>query len=591
MPRLALLALFAVVCARADDKPTALDLWPAKPPGDVAAKGEERDLTKDADSLIAGKRLIRLGNVSKPTITVYRPAKPNGTCVIVCPGGGYHILAHDLEGTEVCQWLNRIGVTAVLLKYRVPAPPKGPRHLPALMDAQRAVSLVRSKASEWKIDPKKIGILGFSAGGHLAAVTATGEDKRAYDAIDKTDEASCRPNFAVLIYPAYLTDRKVEKLSSDLVVTKDTPPTFLAHANDDPVPAEGSAILYLALKKARVPAELHVWQGGGHGYGLRKTDRPVTAWPERCEEWLRERGLLAKPASAGGPFPLIDDAGAWRRLPLAGRDVGKPLPEWAAALAGPLPRTAAALLELDRLHRAQSPLGLALAARVRLAAARENKCAWTEAVARADLGRAGETEVGDEAVLAFARKLTTAAYSVTDEEVANLRKHLGDAKLVALVQLLAYANFQDRLVLALGVGGDVLPPLDVRVDRTMPVGEPPRRRAPGIAPRPVKVVLNEEGWTKEEYEDLQKKMSGQKAREPRIPVPTWDEVKKRIPAGAPVPTKPVGIRWSLVCSGHQPQLASAWSACTRAFGEEAKQDRVFEESLFWVVTRSITCFY
>jgi acetyl esterase/lipase len=294
MPRLALLALLVAAGARAEDKPTTLDLWPGKPPGEISAKGEERDLTTPKDNLIAGKRLIRLGHVSKPTITAYLPEKPNGTCVIVCPGGGYNILALDLEGTEVCQWLNRLGVAAVLLKYRVPAPKKWPRHPGALMDAQRAVRLVRSKAAEWKIDPNKIGILGFSAGGHLAAVTATGKDTPAYEPIDKADEVSCRPNFAVLVYPAYLCDDKREKLSADLVVTKDTTPMFLAHAGDDPVPAEGSALLYLALKKARVPAELHVWSAGGHGYGLRKTEMPVTTWPDRCEEWLRQRGLLPR---------------------------------------------------------------------------------------------------------------------------------------------------------------------------------------------------------------------------------------------------------------------------------------------------------
>ncbi len=298
MSRLLLLALLAAPCTRAADKPMVLDLWPGKPPGIVTAQGEERDLTTPKDNLIAGKRLIRLGHVSKPTITAYLPAKPNGTCVIVCPGGAYSILALDLEGTEVCEWLNRLGVTAVLLKYRVPAPKEGSRHLPALMDAQRAVSLVRSKAEEWKIDPKKIGILGFSAGGHLAAVTATGENKRAYEAIDKADEVSCRPDFAVLIYPGYLADRKGEKLTGDLVITKETPPMFLAHAHDDPVTPVGSALLYLALKRARVPAELHVWSAGGHGYGLRKTALPVTSWPERCEEWLGQRGLLGEAAKA-----------------------------------------------------------------------------------------------------------------------------------------------------------------------------------------------------------------------------------------------------------------------------------------------------
>jgi acetyl esterase/lipase len=297
MARIAVLALVFATFVSADDKPTTLDLWPGKPPGLIVADGNERDTTKPKDNLIAGKRLIRLGHVSKPTITVYKPAKDKdtGTCVIVCPGGAYNILALDLEGTEVCEWLNRQGITGVLLKYRVPAPKMGARHLPALMDAQRAVSLVRSRASEWNIDPKKIGILGFSAGGHLAAVTATGEDKRAYETIDTIDEVSSRPNFAVLIYPGYLTDAKREKLAPELQITKNTPPMLLVHAGDDPVPPESSALMYLALKKAGVPAELHIWAKGGHGYGLRKTDQPVTAWTERAEEWFKGRGLMNPP--------------------------------------------------------------------------------------------------------------------------------------------------------------------------------------------------------------------------------------------------------------------------------------------------------
>lgn len=303
MPRMVsslLLLLVVSGTGKASDERTVLDLWPGKPPGQVAATGTETDLTKPTDNLIAGKRLIRLGQVSKPTLTIYRPVreKDTGACVIVCPGGGYNILALDLEGTEVCAWLNGLGVTAVLLKYRVPAPKMGARHLPAAMDAQRAVSLVRSKAADLKIDPKRIGILGFSAGGHLAAVTATGYDKRLYDALDKIDEVSCRPDFTVLVYPAYLTDKKMETLAPEVRVTRDTPPTFLAHAGNDPVPAENSALLYLALKREKVPAALHVWEKGGHGYGLRKSAEPVTGWPARCEEWLQGRGLL-KPSSSG----------------------------------------------------------------------------------------------------------------------------------------------------------------------------------------------------------------------------------------------------------------------------------------------------
>src|SRR5262245_31244110 len=248
MRHLALLCVLLVSCAQAaDDKPATIDVWPGKPPGVIAATGEEKDTSQPGKGLVAGKTVIRLGNVSKPTLTVYRPAKgkDTGACVIVCPGGGYNILAYDLEGTEVCEWLNGLGVTAVLLKYRVPGPKTGPRHLPALMDAQRAVSLTRSKAKEWGIEPRKIGILGFSAGGHLAATTALGWKKRAYDAIDKVDEVSSRPDFALLIYPAYLTDKKEEKLADDVRVTKEAPPMFLAHAGNDGVTAASSALLYL----------------------------------------------------------------------------------------------------------------------------------------------------------------------------------------------------------------------------------------------------------------------------------------------------------------------------------------------------------
>jgi acetyl esterase/lipase len=296
MLRLAPFALLLTGIALAAEKPPVLDVWPGKPPGVIAAVGEEKDTSQPGKGLVAGRPIIRLGNVSKPTLTVYRPAKEKdtGACVIVCPGGGYNILALDLEGTEVCEWLNGLGVTAVLLKYRVPRPKEGAFYLPALMDAQRAVSVVRSRAKEWKIDPKKIGILGFSAGGHLAAATATGFDRRAYEAIDKVDEVSCRPDFAVLIYPGYLTDKKREKLAEDLRVTKQTPPMFLAHAHDDPVTPESSALMYLALKKAGVPAELHIFEAGGHGYGLRKTDKAATRWPDRAEEWFRQRGLIPR---------------------------------------------------------------------------------------------------------------------------------------------------------------------------------------------------------------------------------------------------------------------------------------------------------
>ncbi len=292
---LAVLAGLAAAPARAADKPLVLDLWPGSPPGEPKPLAEEeKDTTGPKGDLVAGKRVIRLGNVSKPTLTVYRPAgeRNTGAAVVVCPGGGYHILALDLEGTEVCEWLTSRGVTAVLLKYRVPAPLNSKRRLAPLQDAQRAISLVRSRAKEWNVDPKRIGILGFSAGGSLAARTATGWAKRSYEGIDSADEASCRPDFAILVYPAYLIDEKKGGLIADLPVTKETPSMFLVHAADDPLPAENSVQMYRALRRVKVPAELHIYASGGHGYGLRKTDKPCTRWPERCADWLKAQKWL-----------------------------------------------------------------------------------------------------------------------------------------------------------------------------------------------------------------------------------------------------------------------------------------------------------
>jgi hypothetical protein len=191
--------------------------------------------------------------------------------------------------------------------------------------------------------------------------------------------------------------------------------------------------------------------------------------------------------------------------------------------------------------------------------------------------------------------MTLAADTVSDEEVKDLRRLYGDEKVVALVLLLAYSNFQDRLILSLGVDlepGGPLPPLDVRFAKGVPAPTVPPRRPPEAAPGlDVETTVADADWKNLDFAALQKRMDGQRGREPRIPVPAWDDVKKRLPEGVPVPAKPVRIRWSLVCMGYQPELAAGWSACSRAFGEEAKQDRVFEESLFWVVTRSLRCFY
>lgn len=278
----------------AEIKPVAL--WPGKAPGETKELPPEADLTKPSDKPVGGKTLIRLGNVATPTLTVYSPAagKNTGAAVLVCPGGGYNILASDLEGTEVCEWLNSIGVTAVLLKYRVPRRAGLEKHAAPLQDAQRAMGLVRQRAAELGIDPKRIGVLGFSAGGHLAAALSNNHTTRTYEAIDAADQTSCRPDFSVLIYPAYLTVKeKNDAVAPELPVsTTNTPPTFIAMAEDDPIRVETALYYYIALKNAKVPAEMHLYPKGGHGYGLRRTADDVTTWPDRVGDWLKASGWV-----------------------------------------------------------------------------------------------------------------------------------------------------------------------------------------------------------------------------------------------------------------------------------------------------------
>jgi acetyl esterase/lipase len=270
-------------------------LWPEKAPGEKGGMAEEADLTKPAENFVAGRRLIRLGNVSTPTLAIYKPApeKDTGAAVLVCPGGGYHILAMDLEGTEVCEWLNSVGVTGVLLKYRVPRREGLPPHAAPLQDAQRAMGIVRHRSKELGIDPHRIGVLGFSAGGHLAAALSNIYQERTYPVMDDADKESCRPDFAVLIYPAYLTkDNQGEVLAAEMTVSSNTPPTFIAMAEDDPVKVENALVYFKALKDAKVSAAMHLYPSGGHGYGLRRTDQEITTWPDRVSDWMRSNGWL-----------------------------------------------------------------------------------------------------------------------------------------------------------------------------------------------------------------------------------------------------------------------------------------------------------
>lgn len=277
-------------------EPLVLDVWPSLPPGDKVELPPEADQTKPTDNLIAGRRIIKLGNVSIPQIAVYRPdrEKANGAAVLICPGGGHHILAYDLEGTEVAEWLNSIGVTGIVLKYRVPFRDKERRWLAAVQDAQRAMSLVRSKAKEWEIDPKRIGICGFSAGGETAALTSIFGSERQYEMIDNVDHVSSHPDFAMLIYPGGLVEKSSPRLRDYIKVTKETPPMFFVHPFDDRVSVQNSLLLAAALKEASVPAELHIYATGGHGYGLRRTQEPITEWPEQASRWLKQMQLLSR---------------------------------------------------------------------------------------------------------------------------------------------------------------------------------------------------------------------------------------------------------------------------------------------------------
>ncbi len=267
--------------------------------------GPETVGTTEGEKLIAGRHYLYLRNVSQPTLTVYAPkGKNTGAAVVVFPGGGFEILAMDLEGTEVCDWLNANGITCVLLKYRVPSLPYDwhcncrPDNLvvptQALEDAQRAMGLVRLHAAEWHVDPHKVGVLGFSAGGYLVASISTHYAHRLYPPVDAADQESARPDFAVAIYPGHLAAKK--GLNPNVPVTKDTPPTFLLQAEDDDVDGvEQTYVYYGALKDAGVPAELHLYAQGGHAFGLRPTKLPITHWPDLVTPWLKTIGMIPPP--------------------------------------------------------------------------------------------------------------------------------------------------------------------------------------------------------------------------------------------------------------------------------------------------------
>jgi acetyl esterase/lipase len=301
--------LIACLCAAnalaGGNQPQVVDLWPGKAPDEPGTIGPEKvfmspKLTKKQVEVTEPTRLVT--NVTKPTLTIYRPAKDKdtGAAVLICPGGGYWNLFWQLEGEEVAAWLNSLGVTGIILKYRVPRRPGDVKGEPArrpLQDAQRAVSLVRSKAEEWGIDPKRIGMVGFSAGGHLAIATATSFEKRTYEPIDAIDKVSCRPDFAILAYSGYLKAKDKEELAPGLRIPSGTPPIFLVHGGADIIsdPAH-SVVMYRALQRAGIPAELHIYATAAHDFGVRKSDHPCSTWTESCARWLRHQGFLKRNA-------------------------------------------------------------------------------------------------------------------------------------------------------------------------------------------------------------------------------------------------------------------------------------------------------
>ena len=275
-----------------------ISIWPGTAPDSITYDGPEySENVERKDALVAGKPWLADERVSLPTMTVYSPmAKNTGAAVVVFPGGGYQILAMDLEGTEVCDWLTAKGITCVLLKYRVPGSQKLPKSgaypqaKQALDDAQRTISLTRQHAAEWHVDPHKIGVIGFSAGGHLVAATSVHFDKRVYLRVDGADDISCRPDFAIAIYPGHLSvDENTFALQQDIKghLSKQTPPTFLLQNEDDDVDGVEQALSYYAgLKQAGVPVEMHLYAQGGHAFGLRRTSLPATAWPDLVDKWL-----------------------------------------------------------------------------------------------------------------------------------------------------------------------------------------------------------------------------------------------------------------------------------------------------------------
>jgi dienelactone hydrolase len=284
-----LLALFLLPLTLRSEPLDPIPLWPDGIPGEA-----ELELPEESVEKRGPHQIDILSNVSEPLLTWFPAESPNGASVVVCPGGGYNILAYSHEGTDVCRWLNSLGVSAALLKYRVPRREGRPKHEAPLQDVHRAIGMVRTNAREWKIDPDRVGILGFSAGGHLSTMALTSDGTRTYPADERFDQPSPVPNFAVLVYPAYLLEEgNPDNLSPEIEVTESTPPAFLVVAHGDKKFVEGSARFYIEMFRNDRPCELHIFGKGGHGFGFDKTEEEIRQWPALAGKWMEAMGFLA----------------------------------------------------------------------------------------------------------------------------------------------------------------------------------------------------------------------------------------------------------------------------------------------------------
>ena len=294
-----LLALTLLTTPAIAQHPTLL-LWPSGNPEPTHLTGPETDPTTDKDRMVSGKPAVRVTNVSHPSLTVYspEPAKDTGAAALVFPGGSYIRLSWSVEGTEVCDWLNSLGMTCILVKYRVPEDGHYPANTEDLEDAQQAMRLTRTHATEWHVDPARIGVIGFSAGAHLAVVLSTHPDFQG--ASVPSSPVDARPNFQMILYPGWLNGPN-GKVDPSVAPTPQVPPTFLVMAeNDYTAHVENALIYFQALKDAKVPAELHLFTQGGHGFGMRPTDLPISHWGALAETWLHTIHILGPP----GPVPM-----------------------------------------------------------------------------------------------------------------------------------------------------------------------------------------------------------------------------------------------------------------------------------------------